>query len=279
MQENAKIIKKRRYLKRSQDTMRLSLEKRELFVNGVKQILKTALMLFFTFALILSGYYLYYQATTLANFQISNFEIKGNSFLEKSKVMQLAKQSVLGQNIFQANIQLVPDRLRDNPWIETAEVSRKMPDSLQVKIKERIPFAKIEMTDGKTFLIDRKAFLIKEIESHEYQILPAMQLNDDTYYEIGSSLQSEEIKNCIKFIEKIISVKNSDQVINFTSITMEEGGRYTLKTPSTSVRLSEESLKENLDKLRKASKIIHQEGLKIKSIDLTFDDQVVLELL
>jgi hypothetical protein len=60
---------------------------------------------------------------------------------------------------------------------------------------------------------------------------------------------------------------------------MEEGGRYTLKTPSTSVRLSEESLKENLDKLRKASKIIHQEGLKIKSIDLTFDDQVVLELL
>ena len=259
--------------------MRLSLEKRELFVNGVKQILKTALMLFFTFALILSGYYLYYQATTLANFQISNFEIKGNSFLEKSKVMQLAKQSVLGQNIFQANIQLVPDRLRDNPWIETAEVSRKMPDSLQVKIKERIPFAKIEMTDGKTFLIDRKAFLIKEIESHEYQILPAMQLNDNTYYEIGNSLQSEEIKNCIKFIEKILSVKNSDQVINFTSLTMEEGGRYTLKTPSTSVRLSEESLKENLDKLRKASKIIHQEGLKIKSIDLTFDDQVVLELL
>ena len=279
MQENAKIIKKRRYLKRSQDTMRLSLEKRELFVNGVKQILKTALMLFFTFALILGGYYLYYQATTLANFQISNFEIKGNSFLEKSKVMQLAKQGVLGQNIFQANIQLVPDRLRDNPWIETAEVSRKMPDSLQVKIKERIPFAKIEMTDGKTFLIDRKAFLIKEIESHEYQILPVMQLNDDTYYEIGSSLQSEEIKNCIKFIEKILSVKNSDQVINFTSLTMEEGGRYTLKTPSTSVRLSEESLKENLDKLRKASKIIHQEGLKIKSIDLTFDDQVVLELL
>ena len=259
--------------------MRLSLEKRELFVNGVKQILKTALMSFFTFALILGGFYLYYQATTLANFQISNFEIKGNSFLEKSKVMQLAKQGVLGQNIFQANIQLVPDRLRDNPWIETAEVSRKMPDSLQVKIKERIPFAKIEMTDGKTFLIDKKAFLIKEIESHEYQILPVMQLNDDTYYEIGSSLQSEEIKNCIKFIEKIISVKNSDQVINFTSITMEEGGRYTLKTPSTSVRVSEENLKENLDNLRIASKIIHQEGLKIKFIDLTFDDQVVLELL
>ena len=279
MQENAKIIKKRRYLKRSQDTMRLSLEKRELFVNGVKQILKTALMSFFTFALILGGFYLYYQATTLANFQISNFEIKGNSFLEKSKVMQLAKQGVLGQNIFQANIQLVPDRLRDNPWIETAEVSRKMPDSLQVKIKERIPFAKIEMTDGKTFLIDRKAFLIKEIESHEYQILPAMQLKADTYYEIGNFLQSEEIKNCIKFIEKILSVKNSDQVINFTSLTMEEGGRYTLKTPSTSVRLSEESLKENLDNLRIVSKIIHQKGLKIKSIDLTFDDQVVLELL
>ncbi len=259
--------------------MRLPLEKRELFANGVKQVLKTAFILFFTFTLILAGYYLYDQATTSAKFQISNFEIKGNSFLQKNQVIQLAKQGVLGQNIFQANIQLVPDRLRDNPWIETAEVSRKMPDSLQIKIKERIPFAKIKMTDGNTFLIDRKAFLIKEIESHEYQLLPAILLNDDTYHEIGSSLESEEIKNGIKFIEKIFSVENSDQVINFTSITMEEGGRYTLKTPSTFVRLSEENLKENLDKLRIASKIIDREGLKVKSIDLTFDDQVVLKLL
>ncbi|MEE9165056.1 MAG: FtsQ-type POTRA domain-containing protein, partial [Nitrospinota bacterium] len=236
--------------------MRLPSEKRELFINGVKQVLKTTFMSFFTFTLILGGYYLYYQAMTSADFQISNFGIKGNSFLQKSKVIQLAKQGVLGQNIFQANIQRVSDRLKDNPWIETAEVSRKMPDSLQVKIKERIPFAKIEMTDGKTFLMDRKAFLIKEIESHEYRVLPAIQLNDDTYYEIGSSLQSEEIKNGIKFIEKIFSVENSDQVINFTSLTMEEGGRYILKTSSAPVRVSEESLKENLDKLRIASKII-----------------------
>ncbi len=216
---------------------------------------------------------------TSPDFQISNFEIKGNYFLQKSQVRRLAKQGVFGQNIFRANIQLVADRLRDNPWIETAEVSRKMPDTLQVKIKERTPFAKIEMTDGKVFLIDRKAFLIEKVESHEYQVLPTIQLNDDTYYEIGSSLQSEEVESGIGFIAKIFSIKNSDQVINFTSITMEEGDRYILKTPSTSVRLSEESLKENLDKLRIASKIIRQEGLKVKSIDLTFDDQVVLKLL
>tara|TARA_B100000315_G_scaffold255670_1_gene299634 strand:+ start:2271 stop:3107 length:837 start_codon:yes stop_codon:yes gene_type:complete len=277
--ENDKIIKKQRHQKQSQDTMRLPSEKRELFINGVKQILKTAFISFFTFALIFGGYFLYYQIMTSANLKISDFGIKGNSFLQKSKVTQLAKQSVFGQNIFQANIQHVSDRLRDNPWIETAEVSRKMPASLQVKIKERIPFAKIEMTDGKTFLVDRKAFLIKEIESHEYQVLPAIQLNDETYYEIGSSLESEEIKNGIKFIEKIFSVKNSDQVINFTSISMEEGGRYILRTATASIRVSEEILKENLDKLKIASKIIDQEDLKVKYIDLTFDGQVVLKLL
>lgn len=216
---------------------------------------------------------------TSPNFQISNFEIKGNYFLQKSQVLRLAEQGVLGQNIFRANIQLVSDRLRDNPWIETAEVSRKMPDSLKVKIKERTPFAKIEMTDGESFLIDSKAFLIKKVESHEYQALPTIKLNNDTYCEIGSSLQSEEVESGIEFIKKIFSIKNSNQVISFTSITMEEGGRYTLKTPSSSVRISEESLKESLDKLRIASKIIHQEGLKVKSIDLTFDDQVVLKLL
>ena len=167
---------------------------RKLFINGVKQVLKTALISFFALILILAGYYLYYETMTSANFQISNFRIKGNSFLEKSQVVQLARQGVFGQNIFQANIQHVSDMLRDNPWIEMAEVSRKMPDSLQVKIKERIPFAKIEMINGKIFLIDRKAFLLKEIESYEYQALHTILLNDDIYYEIGRSLQSEEIK-------------------------------------------------------------------------------------
>jgi len=252
---------------------------RKLFINGVKQVLKTALISFFALILILAGYYLYYETMTSANFQISNFRIKGNSFLEKSQVVQLARQGVFGQNIFQANIQHVSDMLRDNPWIEMAEVSRKMPDSLQVKIKERIPFAKIEMINGKIFLIDRKAFLLKEIESYEYQVLHTILLNDDIYYEIGRSLQSEEIKKSIKFIEKIFSVKNLDQVFNFTSVSVKEGDRYILKTPYASVLISEQSLKENLEKLRMASKIINQEELKVKSIDLTFDDQVVLKLL
>ena len=259
--------------------MRLPSERRELIVNSIKQIFKIACISFFAFTLILGGFYLYHQTMTSPYFQISNFEIKGNYFLHQSELRRMVEQGVLGQNIFRANIQLLSDRLRDNPWIETVEIGRKIPDSLQVKIKERTPFVKIEMTDGKTFLIDRKAFLIKKVESHEYQVLPTIQLNNDAYYEIGSSLRTEEIEKSIELIEKIFSLKNPDHVINFTSITMEQGGRFTLKTPSAYIRLSKKHLKENLDKLRIASKIIDREGLKVKSIDLTFDDQVVLKLL
>ena len=279
MQENLKINKKLHHIKQSQVTMHLSAGKRELFVNGIKQIFKTAFISFFTFTLILSGYYLYYEAMTSPYFQISNFEIGGNNFLKKSQVRHLVEQGILGQNIFRANIQLVSDRLRDNPWIEMATVRRKIPDSLQVKIKERNPFAKIEMADGKVFLIDRKAFLIKKIENQEYDVLPTIQLKNDTDYRIGSPLKKEKIECGIEFIEKIFSLKNPDATINFTSITLEEGGIYILKTPSTSIRLSEGRLKENLDKLKIASKIVQQEGLKVKLIDLTFNDQVVLKLL
>ena len=199
--------------------------------------------------------------------------------MQNSQIKGLVSREILGQNIFRANLRLVSNRLRDNPWIEMAEVGRKIPDRIQIKIKERTPFAKVEIAGGKAFLIDKKAFLIKKIENQEYQVLPTIKLVNDTDYRIGSSLKTEEVKSGIKFIQNIFSLKNSDHAINFNSISMEEGGCFILETPTVNIRFSQIKLKENLNKLRIASRIIQKEALKVKFIDLAFDDQIVLKLL
>lgn len=278
---NKKLHRKKRTL----SLIRFSLEKRGMFVNCIKQIFKTAFITLLIFMSIISGYYLYHQAITSPYFQISKVEIDGNHILQKSDVKQLVEQAI-GQNIFRVNIQLIKNRLIKDLWIETAKVRRKFPDGLQIKIKERTPFAKIETYGGKKFLIDRNAFVIKKIENQEYQMLPAIFSNNNIDYRIGRSLKTEEIKKGISFIEKILSLKKSDHIIDFNSllrkfnsITVREGGRYILKISSTDILLMERELIENLEKLNIASKIIQKESLNVRFIDLTFNDQIVLKLL
>lgn len=279
------INKKLSRKKRPQSTLRPLLEKRVLFVNCIKQIFKTAFITILIFMSIVSGYYLYHQAVTSPYFQISKIEIAGNHILQKSNVKQLV-ESAIGQNILRVNIPLIKNRLRENLWIEKVKVRRKFPDGLQVKIKERTPFAKIETSAGEKFLIDRNAFVIKKIENQEYEILPSIFFKNNIDYRIGSLLTTEEIKKGISFIEKILSLKNTDHSVSFNpflrefiSITVREKGRYILKTLSTDILLTEKGLIGNLEKLNIASRIIQEESLNVKFIDLRFNDQVVLKLL
>lgn len=255
------------------------LVKKQFFLaNPKKQAQKIVFVMLFVFILIRGGYYFYRQAMISPYFKISKLEIKGNRVLLKSDVKQLIGQ-VFGKNIFQANLKLVLDQLSSNPWIESATVRRKFPDCLLIKTKERIPFAKVVASTGEMFLADRKVFLIKKIEKQEYQTLPLIYIKNNLDYQIGSALQAQEIKNGINFIEIMHRLEKSDPIKDFSSITIDETGRLILNTPFANILFSPRRLKNNLEKLAIASRIIQTERLKVKSIDLTFNDQVILKLL
>lgn len=244
---------------------------------SIKKVSKAFFILFLPFLLILGGYYVYEQAVISPYFQISKLEIKGTHTLKSEQVKQLLKPA-LGYNIFQVNFNLVTDNLTSNPWIETVKISRKLPDRLLIEIKERAPFAKIKTSSEDFFLIDKNAFVIKKIENKEYQMLPAILINTNTDYHIGEVLEIKELWDGLDFIKKINDFRKPGY-LNFTTIMVEAGSRFTLKTPFSNVRLSKNGLIENLEKLKIASRIIEKEDLKVKMIDLTFRDQVVLKLL
>lgn len=51
-------------------------------------------------------------------------------------------QDYLGQNFLTLDISALRDRFADNPWVEQVTVQRQWPDSLKVRMRERIPFAR-----------------------------------------------------------------------------------------------------------------------------------------
>jgi cell division septal protein FtsQ len=274
---NFKVDKKLHHIKRSKVRRFHSDKKRGALVKHFIEALKIVFITVFTFSLIGGGYYFYHQVMASTYFQISKIEIKGNQVIQKSELEEILKP-LMRKNIFNLNIKPVMDELKSHPWIETATLQRKFPDLLQIQTKERKPYARIVTVEGENLLTDHKPFVIKKIKTQEYPNLPTIHLTEATDYKISGLLKSKGAKNGIKFIEKIRNLKPAPN-INFLSITINKGDRFTLKTPSAEICFSARKLEDNLEKLDIAAEIIQREELKVKTIDLTFDDQVVLTLL
>jgi cell division protein FtsQ len=65
----------------------------------------------------------------------------------------------------------VQARLLENPWVETAEVRRILPDRFEIVLTERVPFA-VWQRQGRHVLIDRDGTVVAESQVERFGGLP-----------------------------------------------------------------------------------------------------------
>ena len=66
-----------------------------------------------------------------------NVEVRGSRFLSEGEVRELLGPAV-GENILGLDIDELKARLRASPWVADATVSRTLPDTLRVEVRERV---------------------------------------------------------------------------------------------------------------------------------------------
>ena len=90
--------------------------------------------------------------------RVINVEVRGSRFLSEGEVRELLGPAV-GENILNLDIDSLKARLRTSPWVADATVTRTLPDTLRVEVRERVPLALAELErlylmDGDGGLID-----------------------------------------------------------------------------------------------------------------------------
>jgi cell division protein FtsQ len=90
--------------------------------------------------------------------KVERVDVRGSRFLSEGEVRELLGPAV-GENILGLDIESLKARLRASPWVADATVSRTLPDTLRVDIRERAPLALAELErlylmDGMGTLID-----------------------------------------------------------------------------------------------------------------------------
>ena len=84
------------------------------------------------------GLQLHRMATTSEFFAIKRVEIRGTTHFSREEVLKAANLQS-GVNSLTVNIADVEQGLRDNPWVLSVAVKRRLPDAFEIRIRERIP--------------------------------------------------------------------------------------------------------------------------------------------
>ncbi len=115
--------------------------RRRAAASFTAKLLLTALL---TAAVVLVGFLGYRHALTSDYFKLSDILISGNERLKEEEVTASAglKTDI---NIFAVDMVSVRQKLLDNPWVETAEVVRRLPGSIDIRVTERKPRALVNL--------------------------------------------------------------------------------------------------------------------------------------
>jgi cell division protein FtsQ len=89
--------------------------------------------------------------------RVGKLEVRGSHFLSEGEVRALIGPAV-GENILALDIEALKTRLRGSPWVADATVTRTLPDTVRVEIRERVPLALAEL--DRLYLMDAEGGLI-----------------------------------------------------------------------------------------------------------------------
>ncbi|HEY0105267.1 MAG TPA: FtsQ-type POTRA domain-containing protein, partial [Rhizomicrobium sp.] len=108
-----------------------------------------------------------------AGFSISRVHLTGNGRTPAESIVA-ALGFKPGQPIFGADIRTARLRLEQLPWVADADVRRRYPDDVSVRIVEKLPFALWQADDGKLWVVERDGGLITTDGIEQFRGLPLL---------------------------------------------------------------------------------------------------------
>lgn len=151
-------------------------------------------------------------------FTANNIIIKGANRLTKDQVIKQAgiqTGSDTKGNILSINLSTARKQLLAHPWIAGAEITRKLPGELNIKIKEQEAIAIIDL--GKKFIINTKGEIFKELNVSDFIVgYPAINYPVISGLEISDINVSGELhSNCFDAVMKVLKLgENPESVLS-----------------------------------------------------------------
>lgn len=229
-----------------------------------------------------------YAAVTQSDyFRTESIVVEGLSRLSRQTVIARAGLEP-GDNLLAINLHLVRKRLLSHPWIADAQVSREIPETLSIYIKEHKPLAVVDM--GRRFLLNTRGRIFKELGDEEILRLPVIKgihYSDISLGEDDLSPVMQSIMQVLDLVRSPESVFGPTQVgcleydheLGITLISREHGREHG-REHQRAYRLGFEPFKTKFSRLAELVPRLNKEKQwrRYKAVDVNNPDRIVVQL-
>ena len=163
-------------------------------------------------------------------FNIKNINVQGNSKINTAEIESLSKIN-MNENIFRFSSRKIEENVKENAYIDTVEVKRKIPDTVEIIVTERE--TKYQLEYGNAFVYIDGNGNILEI-SNENANLPIIRgySTAQENIQVGNKLVDEDC-NKLLTVEKFLRAAKSNEIYDIiTYIDISNDSDYKVELPS-----------------------------------------------
>ena len=172
-------------------------------------------------------------------FDLKNIYVEGNEKISDEAIISLSGLN-LYENIFKLNKNSVIDKIKENAYIENAEISRKLPSTIEITIKERKVNYMLEYANSYAYINNQGYILEITNEKLDFPILIGYDTDLSTTTP-GNRMDIDDLKKMDTVI-RIYETAKSNEIGNLiTKINISDSKDYILilDTEGKTVHLGE----------------------------------------
>ena len=236
-------------------------------INGLAKIVLVVACLYGIFSI-------YTFITQSPRFSINEINLVGHKRLSNEELSSWI-EPIIGKNIFKLELDRISKRLVEHPWIQSASARRVFPQGIYVEIKERTPFAKIQMEQ--VYVMDNYGVLLgADLRGrNKLPIITGIKMKNP---KIGSNVADEEIIRGLKIMRRLNQLPMFEKnPIDNVHISSRYRITFSTNTQDVKVHMRPEIAQESFKNLVLALGAIEKNEKDLSYIDLSFKNRVVVK--
>jgi cell division septal protein FtsQ len=204
-------------------------------------------------------------------FTLENVRVRGVRLVDTSDV--LTRASLMpGTQLVSLDAGEVAERLRGNPFVKDASVRRRLPNTIDIEVKERRPEAIVAR--GRVYLTDRDGRLLELVAGRWYDV-PVVSGLSDTAHDDGSRwLTGKSLEELFGFLD-VARAACPDLASSISQVEFGARGcvRFTMAASPTVVVMDIENVSGRMQQLCRLAAYRSRNNLGQPGyVDLRYDD-------
>ena len=210
-------------------------------------------------------------------FNLREINISGQRLVKPEEILSYSRLE-LGTNIFRLDIARISRMIEVHPLIKEAIILRRLPDVIDIKVRERKQIACISL--GEMYGLDEEGVILPplEVKSELSPKLPVVTGLRVASVTVGEGLDLAGVKSSLNVLKAMAETKLGE-FLEIGEINVVKPATPVLYTTreNTEIRLGNYPVRQQLESLKVIWVDLKEKGSEAEYIDLRFGDKMVVK--